>query len=224
MAEKIKNEIIGSILKHIYHFDGGMKVYMLFNLLEDDYGISKRMFDDIIKNMVEKNECVIENIINLDNEEVKVIFITEEGLEHLEDEDFSVKKTVKNKIPYGLKCEGYSSYAEWIENNRTKLILEKNITRAYSRVWMDIRSTITESLFSLEEKEKILEGAIENLNNKCEKQPVLLESIDMTILLAICAKLLELVEMDAYRKEAKKVVNYINDILNKRHDFTHSFL
>lgn len=223
MSKKIWKAIEISILKQIYACKGGVEQSNLFILLEKRYGISEKIFSDILHKLVEHGDCIIEKIIKLNKEEIDVVFVTLKGVETLgEKEDISVKKVLSNKIAYELKCEGYASYAEWLDNNREKLILEENITGMYARALGDMGCVLL--MENIEKIKESLEVAIEQLKGRMEKTLELCNVIDVSIVIAVYEKLLDLIGRDNFVEEVKKANKLFDSIMPDRHNAVDSFL
>lgn len=139
MSERAMDEIKLNILEQIYNHNGGIELKVLFGILETSYGISEKTFNNIASQLVADNNCVIERIMNLDKDEVNIIFMTSKGLERLEEtKKIDIKQIFAKKLTYEMKCEGCKSYSEWVENNRSNLEMEKNITHMYARLLVDM--------------------------------------------------------------------------------------
>ena len=134
----------------------------------------------------------------------------------------SLEKGMSNKIAYELKCEGCASYAEWLDNNREKLILEENITGMYARVLGDMGCVLL--MENAEEIKESLEVAIEQLKGRMEKTPELCNVIDVSIVMAVYEKLLDLIGKDNFVEEVKKANKLFDSIMPDRHNAVDSFL
>lgn len=224
MGEKLWKEIELRILNQIYENKGGMRVCDLFSVLEAGYGLSEELFDEILERLVENGDCKKENVFILNNTEMEVVFITSKGVECLgEKKDISIKKILANKITYELKCEGCATYSEWLDKNREKLVLENNITGIYANA-LAATGGVLLAKDDTEEINELLEIAIEKVKNRTEKYPKLRNVIDVSIVMAIYEKLLELIGKDNFVEEAKKANKLIESIMPDRHNAVDSFL
>lgn len=224
MGEKLWEEIEFSILNQLYQNNGGMKIEDLKNILVACYGMSEFLLDDIINRLVEKGNCKIEKIIILDGSEKDIIFITSDGMERLtEKKKISAKKILSNKLTYELKCEGYESYSEWLEQNRSELACEAEITRMYACALADTGIVLMYK-DNLEEITSHLDVAIKKTKGRTKKYPELLNMIDYAIVMSIYEKLMELIGKENLIEEAKKANKYIETIMPDRHNVVDSFL
>lgn len=223
MGEKIWKEIEISILKQIYACKGGVEKNNLFIVLKKRYGISEKIFNELLHKLVEYGDCKIEKICRLNKEEIEVVFVTFKGVETLgEKEDISAKKVLSNKIAYELKCEGCASYSEWLDKNREKLVFENNITKMYARALADTGCVLLAE--DTEEIKGCLEAAVEKLNGRMEKSPELCNVIDVSIVMAVYEKLLELIGKDNFVEEVKKASKLFESIMSDRRNAVDSFL
>ena len=169
MSEKLWKQMEIDFLKQICNYKGAIEVNILNCIMREIYNLSTYQIDTNIRALVDKQYIIIEKIRKLDGTESKVAFVTEKGAEILcEKKIISAKKVITNRMTYELKCDGYSSFSEWLENNRQKLVLEEEITRMFACVLADIETMI---IYKDDEKEieNILNMAIERMNHRAEK-------------------------------------------------------
>lgn len=224
MSERAMDEIKSNILEQIYNHNGGIELKVLFGILESSYGISEKTFNNIVSQLVEDNICIIERIVNLDKDEVTIIFMTSKGLERLEEtKKIDVKQIFTKKLTYEMKCEGCKSYSEWVENNRSNLEMEKNITRMYTRLLVDM-SIVSSSDIDKDETSGIFEMAINREKDRVKKVPKIQNTIDYAVVMAIYEKSIELLEKDNLVYEAKKMRRIVESIMPDRHSLLESFL
>lgn len=224
MSERAMDEIKSNILEQIYNHNGGIELKVLFGILETSYGISEKTFDNIASQLVADNICIIERIVNLDKDEVTIIFMTSKGLERLEEtKKIDVKQIFTKKLTYEMKCEGCKSYSEWIENNRSNLEMEKNITRMYARLLVDM-SIVSSSDIDKDETSGIFETAINREKDRVKKVPKIQNTIDYAVVMAIYEKSIKLIGKDNLVYEAKKMRRIVESIMSDRHSLLESFL
>jgi hypothetical protein len=224
MSERAMDEIKSNILEQIYNHNGGIELKVLFGILETSYGISEKTFDNIASQLVADNICIIERIVNLDKDEVTIIFMTSKGLERLEEtKKIDVKQIFTKKLTYEMKCEGCKSYSEWIENIRSNLEMEKNITRMYARLLVDM-SIVSSSDIDKDETSSIFETAINREKDRVKKVPKIQNTIDYAVVMAIYEKSIKLIGKDNLVYEAKKMRRIVESIMLDRHSLLESFL
>lgn len=217
MSEKLWKQMEIDFLKQICNYKGAIEVNILNCIMREIYNLSTYQIDTNIRALVDKQYIIIEKIRKLDGTESKVAFVTEKGAEILcEKKIISAKKVITNRMTYELKCDGYSSFSEWLENNRQKLVLEEEITRMFSCVLADIETMI---IYKDDEKEieNILNMAIERMNHRAEKSPECSSSVEYAVVMTIYNKIIELKGIENMIKEACNARKIIRAIMEERH-------
>ena len=69
-----------------------------------------------------------------------------------------------------------------------------------------------------------MEAAVEKLNGRMEKAPELCNVIDVSIVMAVYEKLLELIGKDNFVEEVKKASKLFESIMSDRRNVVDSFL
>ena len=184
----------------------------------------KQMEIDFLKQICHYKGAIEVNILNCIMREIYNLSTTEKGAEILcEKKIISAKKVITDRMTYELKCDGYSSFSEWLENNRQKLVLEEEITRMFACVLADIETMI---IYKDDEKEieNILNMAIERMNHRAEKFPECSSSVEYAVVMTIYNKIIELKGIENMIKEACNARKIIRAIMEERHTTAVEFI
>ncbi len=224
MSEKLWNDIENDFLNQLYVRKGAIEVNVLQSTLGTSYGLQKDLFCKIIDRTIQKEYCISEKIRKLDDTETDVVFITYKGLEQLADKKkISSKNILKDRIAYELKCEGYSTYADWIAANRERLVLEHEITCMYARALADMK-IISMTRDNMNELNECLEEAAERIKKRADKVPEISNTVAYAVITAIYEKLQSLVGTEKLIDEADTTGKLLESYMPLRHEMTIDFI
>ena len=224
MSEKMWKDIEIVFLKQMYIHKGAMEVCNLLHILEADYGLKEDLFHKILEKVTEKEYCVVEKIRKLDNTEGNIVFVTYKGLERLSEEKrIYIKKILMNQSAYELKCEGYTTYSEWLDVNRNRLVLEADISKIFAHALADMEFILMNKDNKNEIKE-ILQEAIERTKERAKKIPELDVSVAYTIVLAIYDKIQSLLGSEKLFDEVEVARKLIKSYMPERHAMAIEFI
>ena len=144
MDENLWKQIEIEFLDMLYKQKGAIEVYALQQIFKVTYEIDQSLFDRILNKAVENEYCIIEKIKKLNGTEEDIVFLKSAGVERLaKKRKLSIKKILKNKMTYELKCDGCSSFSEWLANNRELLSVEDETTKMFARALGDMEIILT---------------------------------------------------------------------------------
>ena len=224
MSEKLWKDIEIDFLNQICVNKGAIGVNDLQSILETAYGLKEYLFNKILDDVTEKEYCIVEKIKKLKGVEEDIVFITYKGLEGLsEKKKIDVKKVMKNQVAYELKCEGCTSYSEWLDSNRDRLMLEAEITSMLARALADIGIVIM-AKGNENEINEVLEEAVARTKRRTEKLPELNNSVAYAIVMAMYDKMMELTGSDKLFREAEMAKKLIESYMPARFEASVEFI
>lgn len=224
MSEKLWNDIENAFLNQLYVRKGAVEVNVLQSTLGTSYGLQKDLFCKILDCTIQKEYCISEKIRKLDDAETDVVFITYKGLEELADKKkISSKKILKDRIAYELKCEGYSTYADWIAANRERLVLEHEITCMYARALADMK-IMSMSWKNMKEVNEFLRESVEKTRERADEIPEISNTVAYAVITAIYEKLQSLVGTEKLIDEAETTGKLLEYYMPSRHEMTIDFI
>ena len=131
---------------------------------------------------------------------------------------------MKDKTTYELKCEGCSSFSEWLENNRDSLSFEEETTRMFARALGDMEIILTTYSANQKEIREIIQEAIDRTKGRSKRIEGYNNTIYYAVVMAIYEKLMELLGTDDIISEVEKAKKLIETIMPSRHAATINFI
>lgn len=225
MNEKLWEQIEIELLDMLYKQKGATEVTSLQHMFEITYEIEQSLFDMSLNKAVEKEYCIIEKIKKLNGTEESIVFLKSVGLERLaKKHKLSIKKILKNKMTYELKCEGCSSFSEWLEKNRELLSVEEETTRMFARTLGDMEIILATDKDDQEEIRKIIQEAIDRTKERSKRIEGYDNTVYSAVVMAIYEKLMELIGTDNMISEVENAKKLIETIMPSRHAAAISFI
>lgn len=225
MNEKLWEQIEIELLDMLYKQKGAIEVTLLQHMFEMTYEIEQSLFDMSLNKAVEKEYCIIEKIKKLNGIEENIVFLKAVGLERLaKKHKLSIKKILKNKMTYELKCEGCSSFSEWLEKNRELLSVEEETTRMFARTLGDMEIILATDKNDQEEIRKIIREAIDRTKERSKRIEGYNNTVYCAVVMAIYEKLMELMGTDNMISEVENAKKLIETIMPSRHAAAINFI
>lgn len=225
MDENLWKQIEIEFLNMLYKQKGAIEVNMLQHIFKVTYEIDQRLFNMILNKAVENEYCVIEKIKNLNDTEEDIVFLKSIGLDRLaKKRKLSLKKILKNKMTYELKCDGCSSFSEWLENNRALLSVEEETTKMFARALGDMEIISTTYKDNQKEIRGIIQEAIDRNKSRSKRIDGYNNTINYAVVMAIYEKLMELIGTDDMIPEVENAKRLIESTMPSRHATTIKFL
>lgn len=225
MDENLWKQIEIEFLDMLYKQKGAIEVNMLQHIFKVTYEIEQHLFNMILNKAVENEYCIIEKINNLNGTEEDIVFLKSAGLERLaKKRKLSTKKILKNKMTYELKCDGYSSFSEWLENNRELLSVEEETTKMFARALGDMEMILTTYKDNQKEIREIIQEVIDRNKSRTERIDGYNNTIYYAVVMAIYEKLMELIGTNDMIPAVENAKRLIESIMPSRHAATIKFI
>lgn len=218
MDENLWKQIEIEFLDMLYKQKGAIEVYALQQIFKVTYEIDQSLFDRILNKAVENEYCIIEKIKKLNGTEEDIVFLKSAGVERLaKKRKLSIKKILKNKMTYELKCDGCSSFSEWLANNRELLSVEDETTKMFARALGDMEIILTTYKDNQKEIREIIQEAIDRTKSRSKRIDGYNNTIYYAVVMAIYEKLMELMGTDDMILEVENAKRLIESIMPSRH-------